>query len=414
MTRALLVVAVGLALGAGSAGAAQAPANPLPGFAVPKAQLGRLAQGLQIELKSGITSNARAADDSFDPNDTEASVKAAGRETGYTLLYGDVGWTPFRTGHGLVEIGTSLDGFRTAQQAKQFQLKALRDIQAAVGKNLQGTIVERARRFPVTGLNPKLGAVGIELVQRLGNHRLHTTFIDFQIANILCEAVINRGDAQSARRDVTTVALQLGKRIQAFGAGQNPAPVTLPRPLGTVKPGAGAPDLSAMVPTGADLKGKAGVVDQSFTPDDDAITSYVRQYSFGSNSTTGVLSLRATAALERTAREAAGRLFVLRSVLTGPEAGETLARQIAPGATIIHSDGAQSAKVGDESFAAGVSFTAAGQRLRAVIVIERRDRILGTAVLIGTAKKLTLAGALPYAKLLDKRIKSALKPALVA
>ena len=72
---------MGLALGAGSAGAAT-PANPLPGLVVPKAQLGGLAQGLQIMLRSGLTTNARAADDSFDPNDTEASVAKAGRVGG--------------------------------------------------------------------------------------------------------------------------------------------------------------------------------------------------------------------------------------------------------------------------------------------------------------------------------------------
>ena len=51
-------------------------------------------------LRSGLTTNARAADDSFDPNDTEASLAKAGRVGGYTLVYGDVGWTSFRTGQG--------------------------------------------------------------------------------------------------------------------------------------------------------------------------------------------------------------------------------------------------------------------------------------------------------------------------
>ena len=105
---------------------------------------------------------------------------------------------------------------------------------------------------------------------------------------------------------------------------------------------------------------------------------------------------------------------MIRSVYTGPEAGETLAHVIAPGATVAHLDGTQSAKLGDESFATAVSFNSQGRRLRAMMVYERRGRILGSVIVIGTARKLTLAGALPYAKLLDKRIKSALNPALVA
>ena len=410
MRRGLLVAAAGLLLGVGSAGAAR-PANELAPLVLPKGQLGKLAQRLQVELKSGTTSNARAADDSFDPNDSEASVKKAGRGYGYTLLYGDVGWTGLRTGHGLLDVGSSLDLFKSEQHATQYALKSLRDAQAAQGKNLQGTVIERVRIFRITGLGP--GAVGLEVTQRLGTHRLYGTFIDFQLANILCEALINRADAQNMRRQVADIAKKLRDRIVTVVAKkQNPTPAPLPRPLGTAKPGPGAPDLSAMVPTNGDLKGKAGVDTQGFVPDDDAIASYVREYRLPPNS--GLFSLRATAALERTAREASGRLFLLRSVITGPDAGDSLAHQLAPGATAVHLDGTQSAKLGDESFATAVSFKAGGQRLRVVIVYERRERIIGSIILLGTAKKLQLAGAMFYAKQLDKRIKSALNPALVA
>ena len=57
---------------------------------------------------------------------------------------------------------------------------------------------------------------------------------------------------------------------------------------------------------------------------------------------------------------------------------------------------------------------ARGQRLRAVILYERRDRIVGSLVLVGKANKLTVDSALPYAKVLDKRIQEGLKPPLVA
>ena len=72
-----LLLAFSLAVGAGSAGAA--PANPLAPLVVPQAQLGKLAQGLEVELLSGTTTNARAADDSFDPNDTAATVSSSQR-----------------------------------------------------------------------------------------------------------------------------------------------------------------------------------------------------------------------------------------------------------------------------------------------------------------------------------------------
>jgi hypothetical protein len=279
------------------------------------------------------------------------------------------------------------------------------------GKNLQGVVVEHGSAWRVAGLGP--GSVGLEIVQRVGKHRIHSTVVDFQIDRILCEAVINRGDTQNVHARAAAIARRLLDRIVAYAQGSLHAkPVTLPRPLGTVKPGAHAPDLRSMVPTNGDLKGKAGVFQQSFSPDDNAITSYIREYRFGPNS--GLYQLRAQVALERTQREASGRLFVLRSVFTGPEAAATLAHLIAPRATVVKLDGTRGAELGDESFATAASFNSQGRRLRAVLVYERRDRIVGSIILVGTAKKLTLGSVLPYARILDRRIQQGLNPALVA
>lgn len=413
MRRAALsgVLAGTLALGAGAAGAA--PANPLAPLVVPRAQLGKAAQGLQVELLSGTTTNARAADDSFDPNDTEATVTKAGRVSGYTLVYGDVGFTALRKGNGLIDVGTSLDLFKTPAQAQAYELKSLRDLRRVQGKNLQGVIVERASAFPVQSLGP--GAVGLRIVQRVGKKRIYGTAVDFQIDKILCEAVLNRADDKNVNAQVVAIARKLAGRIVGYAQGSLKAqPVPLPRPLGTAKPGgAKAPDLAAMLPTAADMKGKAGVFQQGFLPDDNAIGSYVRDYRFGPSS--GLYSLRATAALQRSRREAAGRELVLRSVFTGPEGAATLAQIVGgAGAGPARLDGIRHPGLGDESFAVGATFTAQGQKLRAVILYERRDRVLGSFVLIGKADKLTLDSAMAYAKTLDRRIKQGLKPALVA
>jgi hypothetical protein len=404
------VLAGALALGAGSAGAA--PANPLAPLVVPRAQLGKAAQDLQVELLSGTTTNARAADDSFDPTDTEATVTRAGRVSGYTLIYGDVGFTALRKGNGLIDVGTSLDIFKSPAKAQAYEIKSLRDLRRVQGKNLQGVIVESASAFPVQNLGP--GAVGLRIVQRVGKKRIYGTAVDFQIDKILCEAVLNRADNENVNAQVVAIARKLAGRIIGYAQGSLKAqPVPLPRPLGTAKPGAKAPDLAAMLPTAADLKGKAGVFQQGFLPDDNAIGSYVRDYRFGPSS--GLYSLRATAALQRSRREAAGRELVLRSVFTGPEGAATLA-QIVGGTGVgpAKLDGIRHPGLGEESFAIGATFTAQGQKLRAVILYERRDRVLGSFVLVGKANKLTLDSAMAYAKTLDRRIKEGLKPPLVA
>ena len=398
-----------LALGAGSAGAAP-PANPLAALAVPRAQLGQAARDLQVELLSGTTTNARAADDSFDPADTQATVTKAGRVSGYTLVYGDVGFTALRKGSGLIDVGTSLDIFKTLANAQAYEVKSLRDLRRVQGMNLQGVVIESASAFPVRSLGP--GAVGLRIVQRVGKKRIYGTAVDFQIDKILCEAVMNRADNTNVDAQVVAIARKLAGRIVAYAQGSLKAqPVPLPRPLGTAKPGAKAPDLSAMVPTATDLKGKAGVFQQAFLPDDNAIGSYVREYRFGPS--TGIYQLRATAALQRSRREASGRVLVLRSVFTGPEGAATLA-QVVGGSGPAKLDGIRHPGVGEESFAVGATFTAQGQRLRAVILYERRDRVVGSLVLVGKANKLTVDSALPYAKVLDKRIQEGLKPPLVA
>jgi hypothetical protein len=402
------VLAAVLTLGAAAAGAA--PANPLAPLVVPRAQLGKAAQNLQVELLSGTTTNARAADDSFDPTDTEATVTKAGRLSGYTLVYGDVGFTALRKGSGLIDVGTSLDIFKSLAKAQAYEVKSLRDLRRVQGMNLQGVVVESASAFPVRSLGP--GAVGLRIVQRVGKKRIYGTAVDFQIDKILCEAVMNRADNTNVDAQVVAIARKLATRIVSYAQGSLKAqPVPLPRPLGTAKPGAKAPDLSAMVPTTADMKGKAGVFQEAFLPDDNAIGSYVREYRFGPNA--GIYQLRATAALQRSRREASGRVLVLRSVFTGPEGAATLA-QVVGGSGPAKLDGIRHPGVGEESFAVGATFTAQGQRLRAVILYERRDRIIGSLVLVGKANRLTLDSALPYAKALDKRIQEGLKPPLVA
>jgi hypothetical protein len=404
----LAALAAVLTLGAAAAGAA--PANPLAPLVVPRAQLGKAAQNLQVELLSGTTTNARAADDSFDPTDTEATVTKAGRLSGYTLVYGDVGFTALRKGNGLLDVGTSLDIFKSLAKAQAYEVKALRDLRRVQGMNLQGVVVESASAFPVRSLGP--GAVGLRIVQRVGKKRIYGTAVDFQIDKILCEAVMNRADNTNVDAQVVAIARKLATRIVSYAQGSLKAqPVPLPRPLGTAKPGAKAPDLSTMVPTTADMKGKAGVFQQAFLPDDNAIGSYVREYRFGPNA--GIYQLRATAALQRSRREASGRVLVLRSVFTGPEGAATLA-QVVGGSGPAKLDGVRHPGVGEESFAVGATFTSQGQRLRAVILYERRDRVVGSLVLVGKASKLTLDSAVPYAKALDKRIQEGLKPPLVA
>jgi hypothetical protein len=401
----VLVAVVALAV---AAHADAATKTPLAGLVVPRSGLGPAAAGFQVALISGEISNARAANESYDPRATPASVTNAGRLSGYRLIYGDPGYEALRRGAGLLDLGTSLDYFKSAKLAWAYERKWIHDLRLARGENLQGVVVERIATFRVGGLGPQ--AIGLLIRERFGSKRVYNTYVDFQIGDLLCESAIRRADPVSAKPQAVAIARVLANRIARYARGElKPVAVPLPRPLGTSRPGRGAPDLRSMVLRGQDLKAPSVVVAEGFAPDDEAIASYFRQFRFGAG--TGLLLLRSSAALERSRREAAGRMLILRSLLTGPGSAATLASLIVPGAKRQTLDGVRRGLgVGEESFSTTASFTAGGRRLRAVLVQVRRDRVIGSLVVVGQPRSKGLAAGRVggYAKALDAAIKRTL------
>jgi hypothetical protein len=410
---ALLLSLAALAILVAEASAAT-PQNPLARLAVPKSELGRSAAGLQVELLSGETSNARAADDSFDPNDTGATVSAAGRISGYTLIYGDVGLPALRRGKGLIDLGTSIDLFKTERHAAAYERKSLLDLRRVRGRNVQGVVVERVSAFGVGALGP--ASIGLRVVQRIGNKRIYNTYVDFQIDRLLCEAAVRRADATPAEGLALAIAHGLADRIVKYARGSLKAkPVVLPRPLGLNRPLPSSPDLSAMVLRPRDLDPKATVIGQGYIPDDNAIVAYFRQFRLPPS--TGLLLARESAALERSRREASGRMLILRAAFTGPEAASTLVGLVSPSPSGVRLDGIRRGLgVGEESFATEASFAAQGRRLRVVLVQVRRQRVVVTFIAVGKPQELTHGRIDRYARSLDGSLRRGLaaKPKLAA
>jgi hypothetical protein len=394
--------------------AAAAPQNPLAPLAVPRSALGRTAAGLQVELLSGETSNGRAAEDSFDPNDTASTVTAAGRISGYTLIYGDVGFKSLRRGKGLIDLGSSIDLFKTGRQAAAYERKSLLDLRRVRGQNIQGVIVERVSAFAVSGLGP--ASIGLRVVQRIGTKRIYNTYVDFQVDRLLCEAAVRRADATPAEGLTLAIARELADRIVRYARGSLKAkPVVLPRPLGLSRPLPKSPDLSAMVLRPRDLHPKATIIGQGYIPDDNAIVAYFRQFRLPPG--TGVLLARDSVALERSRREASGRMLILRAAFTGPEAASTLVGLFSPSARAVRLDAIRRGLgLGEESFATEASFAAQSRRLRVVLVHVRRGRVVATFVAVGTTEVLTTARIDRYARSLDATLARGLaaKPKLAA
>ena len=399
----LLVLALAAA---GAAGAAGPTTGRLPVLVVPRSGLGDAARGLSVELGSGVTSNARAAADSYDPTDTPASVGAAGRIVGYLLFYGDPGLEALRRGNGLLELGTSLDLFKTAAKAQAFEDKSLRDVLRARGVDVGGSVVERVSTFPVSGLGS--WSQGVRTVERLGRKRIYSTLVDFRVGPLLAEAAVRRADPTSTDAQAVAIARTLAARIASDARGTlKGAPVTLPRPLGAARPSPRAPKLDQMVLTNASFKGKGIVTDQGYQPDDTAIASFFREFRF--DPSTGMLLARSAAELERSKREAAGRLLILRSELEGTGAAKVLAGIVTAGAkSPVLESPPHTIGAGDESFAASATFDAQGQRLRVVVVDMRVGRAVGTLIVVGTAKGLTDRRAAELGRAQAARMKRAI------
>jgi hypothetical protein len=355
---------VAAAFPAGSAGTAQI--DPLSPIVVPRSQLAELPGAFKIELLSGPTNNARAADDSFDPDDSAADLTRAGRVSGYTLFFGDSSNSALRRGHGLIDAGTTLDLFNTAAQARAFARKTRADLARVRGRNLDGVVLVSSTTFAVRGLHP--GTIGLRIVTRVGSRRIYSTYVDFQVNRLLLEAAVSRADAVSSEEQATAVARALAQRVVAYATNKlRSAPLRLPRRPPAQQPVTGVPDLSRMVLRARDLgQGTTAVSGQGYVDDVNALASYSRQ--FRTDPRTGLVVVRSSVALERTAAEASGRLLVLRSIFTGPEGLDTVisgfAARSGPKVSRPSLDGVRRLSAADEAFSVSASSSTCAKAAR--------------------------------------------------
>ena len=405
---------VAAAFPAGSAGATQV--DPLSLIVVPRSELTVLPGAFKIELLSGPTDNARAADDSFDPDDSAAGLTKAGRVSGYALFYGDSSNSALRRGRGLIDAGTTLDLFRTAAQARAFARKTRGDLARVRGRNLDGVVLVSSTTFAVRGLPPS--TVGLRIVTRLGNRRIYSTYVDFQVNRLLLEAAVSRADAISSEEQAAAVARALAQRVVAYATNKlRSPPRRLPRRPAAQQPIPDMPDLSRMVLRAGDLgRGTTAVSSQGYVDDVNALASYSRQ--FRTDPRTGLVVVRSSVALERTAAEASGRLLVLRSIFTGREGLDTVISGFAAGSGLKVSrpglDGVRRLSAADEAFAVSASFATNGGRARVVLIYLRQGRTLGTILLAGPARAVGTNSGVTLARTMAGRMAPRSGPVLVA
>jgi hypothetical protein len=223
------------------------------------AQLGPTGASLPIEFDSGTVSNVEA----FPP------LRKLGRVRGYQLDYGD----PISGGTGVTSIETQIEQFRTPDGAK----KALKfwkknDEQTAASYRRIGIAVEAHL--------VKVRSVG-------SGHFAYLTFLQVADADplylvdevassgrFLLHATIAAGTQSAADRLAPALTAKLEHRLrQLLGGHLHGKPAKLP-PLAEPGPPTGGPDLSTLVVGPTDFTGQATVLNQGYSIDPTALSSY--------------------------------------------------------------------------------------------------------------------------------------------
>src|SRR5437763_1478389 len=112
---------------AGGLPSATIPASKLRLMPLPLTSFDSEAALLRLDQdQSGVSDNAKAAGDSTDRTDSSASLKAAGRITGYSVSFGD--YSLFGKPGKLVYVGSDVELYRDAASASNGIARQLRDV----------------------------------------------------------------------------------------------------------------------------------------------------------------------------------------------------------------------------------------------------------------------------------------------
>jgi hypothetical protein len=186
----------------------------LAAMVLPADELGASIQGLQVD-ESSVVGNAKAADDSVDPDDTAQNMKGDGRVTGYELSYEH---PKLIASKGALGVGTMVDLFQDPVYAAQFLHERLNDYER-FKNGVPGLRFSRYSEF-------EAGAIGDE---GAGQHLTVTipgvvtgyeTEVVFRRGRIVARVAIARADRRDARDEALKLAIRLDRRIQAVLAGE--------------------------------------------------------------------------------------------------------------------------------------------------------------------------------------------------
>jgi hypothetical protein len=219
---------------------------------VPQEDIGGLPRGLRVSPESGWKDNPAEAESSFDPDDSAASLRKAGRVTGYELAYYDPTQAAIRAGSGVTNVMTWVDLFTSGDAASAY-LRARVDY--ALGR--AGSSPREGVTFgEVEAFEPGVPgeAYGLRESVDFAGDRVFRAVVLFRRGRLVAGSMVVRADRRDEVADAVRIAGILDQRIQiALHGGSTGEPVLVPKngvPLDGQQPTAeqplGAPDLGAI------------------------------------------------------------------------------------------------------------------------------------------------------------------------
>ena len=219
---------------------------------VPQEDIGGLPRGLSVSPESGWKDNQAEAESSFDSDDSAASLRKAGRVTGYELAYCDPMQAAIRSGSGVTNVMTWVDLFTSGDAASAY-LRA--HVDYALGR--AGSSPREGVTFgEVEDFEPGVPgeAYGLRESVDFAGDRVFRAVVFFRRGRLVAGSMVVRADRKDEAADAVRIAGILDQRIQiALHGGDNGEPVLVPEdgvPLDGQQPTAerppGAPDLGAI------------------------------------------------------------------------------------------------------------------------------------------------------------------------
>ena len=199
-------------------------------------QLGAGVEDFEIEPDGGFDDADDEAEDTFDPDDTGAELKAAGYENSYGLGYTDS--AAIEEERGLFNAGTSAVLFDSDESASAFLAKQFEDFTRLEGEEYEeGLTLETAEGFD--GVKVGDEARFVELTIAAEDLEAYFTGFNFRLGRLLGRGGIVSFDDTDLRARVEEIAQALEDRVKDVLRGDvddTPIPIPTPSPSPTPPP----------------------------------------------------------------------------------------------------------------------------------------------------------------------------------